>query len=209
MKKILNFIKKYGRELLLFLLTKIGHEMQVTIKNKQGKVFNIKDYLDLSGTDFTSTAVAEKLRNKSGRIKKRILNRVADRGEVIDTGADLYQVFYIIIMALSDGFDLTDIIIAIGQESAIREIINDAPIAWKGLADHKIMESQELVQDLLEEVESRVGEVSGVGVQIFNALWVASSTAEFVANTIGQAEGLVDQAKEVPGTKLLVPRKAA
>ena len=134
----------------------------VTIKNKDGKVFDINNYTSLAGTDYTSTAEATRLYKKNGKIKARILSRVADRSEVIDTGADTYQVLFIIIAALQDGFDLTDIIVAIGQESAIREIINDAPIFWQGLMDHKVLESEELVIDLLAEVEGRVGEVKGV-----------------------------------------------
>jgi hypothetical protein len=58
-------------------------------------------------------------------------------------------------------------------------------------------------------VESRVGEVKGIGVQIFNALWLAASTGEFIANVLSSAKAQVDLAKEVPGSTLLVPRKNA
>jgi hypothetical protein len=210
MKKIFNFIKNNWRAILLFLLNQTNNKMSaVTITNKDGKIFNINDYMSLAGTDYTSKAEATRLYRKNGKIKKRILNRTADREEVIDTGADTYQVLFIIVSALRDGFDLTDIIVAIGQESAIREIINDAPLFWQGLMDHKVLESEELVVDLLDEVESRVGEVKGIGVQIFNALWLAASTGEFIANVLSSAKAQVDLAKEVPGSTLLVPRKNA
>jgi hypothetical protein len=210
MKKIFDFFKKYWRDILLFFLNKTQSKMSaVVIKNKDGKVFDINEYMSLAGTDYSSRALTENLYKRNGKVKSRILNKVADREEVIDTGSDVYQVLFIIISALKDGFDLTDIIVAIGQESAIREIINDAPIFWQGLMDHKILESEELVIDLLAEVESRVGEVKGVGIQIFNALWLAATTGEFIANVLNNAKDQVDLAKKVPEKTLLVPRSEA
>jgi hypothetical protein len=197
MKKILNFLKPF-----IDLLIKIYFSMTT---NSQGQVLDLNKYFEEINADPKSLALEGGLRRRSGKIKKRKLEKLATEDEIVDTAGDTYQIGYVIVRALQDGFQLTDIITFIGQQEGFTEIVNDFPIFWEALQKHKIENSEELIQKIVANIRGRLIEIKGVGVTILNGLWYAASSAEFIADVLAKAKLQIDMAGQIASGELMVP----
>jgi hypothetical protein len=209
-EKIAKFISENAKYIIYFIQKLFEMKKDLSqIKNAEGVLLEdaMKAYFAEINADIVSLAEEGGLRRRSGKIKKRKLVKLATTEEIVDTAGDSYQVIYVVVRSLGDGFDLEDVIAWIGQQGAISEIINDFPIFVEAIGQHKIENSTELMIDIRENIESRMIKIEGLGITILNGLWYAATSAEFVQTVLSSAKAQIDGAKGITGGTLLIPVK--
>lgn len=106
--------------------------------------------------------------------------------EIVDSIVDVFQIGITLENALEDGFQLTDLLAAVGLEPVVREVINDAPVF---LEQFKQLNPETAITAVIEartKTEQKFGPLGKVSGMIFDFLFNTASTYGFLQSTITQ-----------------------
>jgi hypothetical protein len=119
----------------------------------------------------------------------------ASTDEIVDSIADVFGIAYIIENALSDGFQLTDILTAIQLEPKVKEVINDFPVF---IAQFQTLSGSTALQ-AVEAAKARsigeFGDLGKIGGFAYGLLIQAATTFNFVESTVVAGIGQLNQWK--------------
>lgn len=113
-----------------------------------------------------------------------VIRENADYSEVVDSIADAFQAAIVVGRTLADGFQLNDILVAIGQEPTIREIINDVPVfltQFKALTPETAVNA---VGEARRRTEAQFGTLTGLPALVYDFLKEMAETYGFIETTI-------------------------
>lgn len=130
-----------------------------------------------------------------------VIRENADYSEVVDSIADGFQAAIIVGQSLADGFQLNDILVAVGQEPTIREIINDVPVF---LAQFKELTPETALNAVVEarrRTEAQFGQLAGFPALVYDFLAETAKTYGFIKTTIEIGAERLEGWKSIGGPK--------
>ena len=125
----------------------------------------------------------------------------ADYSEIVDTIADVFGVGITIENALSDGFQLTDILTAVQLEPTVREVVNDFPVFIDQFTKLSGTTAMAAVSEAKMRTEAQYGgDLGKIGNFIYGVLTELASTYGFIENTVLQGMEKLNAWKKLVAT---------
>lgn len=115
--------------------------------------------------------------------------------EITDSIADVFSVAYKIEKQLADGFQLTDLLVALQVESTIREVVNDFPIFVQEFQQLSGSTALQAVEGAKARSVAEFGNLGKVGTFIYDFLIQSARTFNFIEATVVQGIGQLNQWK--------------
>lgn len=170
--------------------------MTQVIKNSEGKPLNLELLMKEA-----------KLTKKASERSVRKLSDSSNVQELVDTLADCAQVLFIIVKALEDGFQLSDLFQFLPQEAIIREIIDDYPQAVEAFTSLKPIDAQNTVIRLKLELISRGVLIEGVLNKVLNGMYAGANTYDLIMSILIQGQRQLNEYRTILSDGSIVPDK--
>jgi len=170
--------------------------MTQVIKNSEGKPLNLELLMKEA-----------KLTKKASERTVRKLSDSSNVEELVDTLADCAQVLFIIVKALEDGFQLSDLFQFLPQEAIIREIIDDYPQAVEAFTSLKPIDAQNTVIRLKLELISRGVLIEGVLNKVLNGMYAGANTYDLIMSILIQGQRQLNEYRTILSDGSIVPDK--
>lgn len=148
-----------------------------------------------------------KLTKKASERSVRKLSDSSNVQELVDTLADCAQVLFIIVKALEDGFQLSDLFQFLPQEAIIREIIDDYPQAVEAFTSLKPIDAQNTVIRLKLELISRGVLIEGVLNKVLNGMYAGANTYDLIMSILIQGQRQLNEYRTILSDGSIVPDK--
>ena len=121
----------------------------------------------------------------------------ASTAEITDSIADVFGVAYEVEKALSDGFQLTDVLTAIQQEPIVKEVINDFPVFIDEIKQVSGTTLMVAVKAAKERSMARHGDLGRIGTFVYDILIQAATTFSYIEGTVVGGIAQLDQWKAI------------
>jgi len=115
--------------------------------------------------------------------------------EITDSIADVFGVAYKIEKQLADGFQLTDLLVALQVEPTIREVVNDFPVFVAEFQQLSGATALQAVEGAKQRSLAEFGDLGKVGTFIYDFLIRSARTFNFIESTVVQGIGELNQWK--------------
>lgn len=113
-----------------------------------------------------------------------IIKPNASTDEITDSVADAFGVVYKVESALSDGFQVGDVLVAIQQEPTVKEVINDFPIFLSQFKELNGLTALQAVEAAKARSVSEHGDLGRIGGFFYNLLIRMAKTFNFIEGTV-------------------------
>ena len=126
---------------------------------------------------------------------KIVFSANASTEEISDSIADVFGIAYTIENALSDGFQLTDILTAIQLEPKVKEVINDFPVFLAEFKQLNGVSALMAVETAKARSLSEHGELGKIGAFVYGLLTQTATTFNFIEATVVSGINQLEQWK--------------